>query len=515
MQAQPEPIEIELTLRLQPGDAARLIDAPALAALRAGPARERTLASTYFDTPDLALKRARTVIRVRKVGRRYVQTVKTAPAADDASIVRHEWERMLDGPTPDLSGLAETKELRAAFGDESIARALRPIFVTEFKRTTIPLRIGRSDVELAIDRGEIRVDGAAAPICEIELELLSGEIGDVYAAAMRLMAAVPMALQPLAKSQRAHALLSGEGVRPLRASRVRLNRRDGIGTAFRSIARACLQQLRANAAAILASDEPLAMHQFRVALRRLRSAFSAFGSTMPTADRRRFARGLRQVARRTDAAREIDVFVGEMLPAVRKGVGDEDGLLAVEAAAKRARSLAWKRVRDLLDGPDFAGIVIELEAWLEGGGWRVSAGDHFDAPVRDFARAVLKRQHRKLLRQGKDVAALAESELHEVRLRGKKQRYAAEFFRDLFGGKAAKAYINALTAVQDHLGVLNDAATVRMLLARLKPRQGGSAVAFDRGAALVLGWSSARTAAQIEQLPATWETFAALRPFWK
>jgi triphosphatase len=515
MQPQPEPTEIELTLRLRPDDVPKLLEAPALAALRAGKARARSLHSTYFDTPDLALKRARAVIRVRRVGRRFVQTVKAAPPPDGASIVRREWERDLSRPVPDLSGLAAIKELGDVLGDAAVLQALRPIFTTDFKRITIPLRIGRSDIELAIDRGEIRVDGARAPICEIELELVSGEIGDVYAAAARLMEAVPMALQPFAKSARAHALLSGEGVRPVRATRVRLHRRDSVGVAFRAIARTCLRQLMANAVAILAGDEPLAMHQFRVSLRRLRSAFSAFGSTMPAAERRRFATGLRRVAQRTDAARELDVFVGETLPAVRGGIGPDEGLVAVEAAAKRARLAAWKRVRDLLDGPAFAAIVLDLEAWLEGGGWRAAAGARFDAPVRDFARAALKRLHRKLVRQGKGIASLSENELHEVRLRGKKQRYAAEFFRDVFASRAAKPYLSALAAVQDHLGTLNDVATVRLLLARLRPRGARGAAEFDRGGALVLGWCVARTARQIEELPATWESFTAQRPFWK
>ena len=90
MQPQPEPTEIELTLRLRPEDVPKLIDAPALAAMRAGNARERRLHSTYFDTPDFALKRARAVIRVRRVGRRFVQTIKAAPSPDGASIVRRE-----------------------------------------------------------------------------------------------------------------------------------------------------------------------------------------------------------------------------------------------------------------------------------------------------------------------------------------------------------------------------------------------------------------------------------------
>jgi len=172
-------------------------------------------------------------------------------------------------------------------------------------------------------------------------------------------------------------------------------------------------------------------------------------------------------------------------------------------------------VRTILDGPVFAEVVLELEAWLEGGGWRKAAGEQFDGPVRDFARGVLKRQHRKMLRQGKNITALPESELHDLRLRGKKQRYAGEFFRDLFGDGATKGYLAALAAVQDHLGALNDAVTVRALLERLQRRRRRNRPEFERGAAVVLGWCAARTTAQIEGLPRTWDEFTAQRPFWK
>jgi inorganic triphosphatase YgiF len=125
MPPQAAPTEIELTLRLQPADVQKLIEAPELQALRAGPARERQLVSTYFDTADLALKRARVVIRVRRIGRRFVQTVKTAPSDTDAAITRGEWERQLKGAFPDLSGLADEPGLAAAFGDAGMALQLR------------------------------------------------------------------------------------------------------------------------------------------------------------------------------------------------------------------------------------------------------------------------------------------------------------------------------------------------------------------------------------------------------
>ncbi|MBL8697385.1 MAG: CHAD domain-containing protein [Alphaproteobacteria bacterium] len=507
--------EIELTLRLDPEAASRLARRDSLPELRAGRMRRRRLVSTYFDTPDGLLRTSRIALRIRQDGKRFVQTVKTAAADTGPAIRRGEWECGVSEPVPDLRSLGDERELRHVFGDAGLAAALQPVYTTDFTRTTIPLRVGDSRLDLAIDVGEIRVGEATEPVCEAEIELRRGAVADVYAVAQALRREVAVRLEPLSKSERAYFLTLQGGVRPLRAKRPRMERDVSLGDAFLAIARSCLIQLRANAAAVERGDDPEGMHQLRVALRRLRSAFSAFGAAMPGPARRRFAASLKRLARTTDAARELDVFLAEILVAVRKAVGRDSGLAAVEAAAREARARAWARVRAALAGDLFVATVLDLEAWLEGGGWRLAAGDTYAHPAEDYARRVLKRLHRKLARAGERLAELSEPELHDVRLRAKKLRYAGEFFRDLFAAKAAKRYLAALADVQDHLGALNDSVTVRALLQRLGRRRLADAAGFERGAAVILGWSGARVSAELDRLPETWRAFLDCRAFWK
>ena len=159
--------------------------------------------------------------------------------------------------------------------------------------------------------------------------------------------------------------------------------------------------------------------------------------------------------------------------------------------------------------------MLSLEAWLENGGWRASAGPAYDEPLRDFAQRILKRLHRKLVRTGARIDELAEADLHALRLRAKKQRYAGEFLRSVFDAKAGKSYLAALGAVQDHLGVLNDSVTVRHLLTRLARAKIADRPGFERGAAVVQGWCAARVTSELERLPGTWERFVDQRIFWK
>lgn len=507
-------LEIELALRATPPDAERLLASAALAAMSVGAPRRMRLVSTYYDTPDGLLKRAGAVLRIRRQkGRRAEQTLKTAPRSGDSPIARGEWSRRLAGPVPDLSRAAEIAALAAIGLGPEIAAALRPVYVTDFERVAVPIVAGASRLELAVDRGEIRAGTATLPLCDVEIELIDGEAADIYAAALRLLEAVPLALQPLAKSARAQTLLAGPP-QPVRAARPRLARRADVGPAFRDILRVCLAQLRANAAAIEGGEDPLAVHQFRVALRRVRSAFAAFAGVMPAAERRRFAAGLRAIARRTDAARELDVFATEILPALRQRLDDAEALGAIDEVVVRARAAARERVRMLLRGEAFAQTVLRLEAWIEGDGWRQAAGDAYGRPARGYARDTLRRLHRKLLRDGRRIDELDMPSLHRVRLRAKKLRYAAEFFRDLFAGSGARAWLADLAAMQDRLGAINDSVTIRALLRRLSRARVRDRAGLERAAALVLGWCAAREEAELERLPRAWRAFAERRPFW-
>jgi inorganic triphosphatase YgiF len=454
-------------------------------------------------------------LRVRRIGDRFVQTLKTAPGSGGPAIARGEWERAVPGERPELDGVAD-KRLRRLLDDGRLADRLERVFETDIERRVLPLSLGGAELELALDVGEIRTPTGNLPVCEAEIELKSGAVRSVYEVADAVRRAVPAAVEPLSKSERAFALMSPGGPPARRAEPVKLADAADVGDAFLAIARGCIGQLRANAAAVAAGEHPEGMHQLRVAIRRLRSAFGAFAEALPAGDRRRFARHLKAIADACGRARERDVFLDEILGAAGRRLGSERALVAVRAAAARERDRAWARARAALAAPRFSDTLLALEGWLETGGWRRLADAKTEAPAREFARSALRRLHRRVLRAGDGIAGLPEPELHQLRLRAKKLRYAAEFFGSLFPAKAAKRYVDALAAVQDRLGALNDGATVRGVLAAVGTRlRAGERAEFDRGAALLLGWSAAHVAAEIERLPRTWRRLEDARRFWK
>src|SRR4029077_9073174 len=86
------------------------------------------LISTYYDTPDLALKRRGLSLRVREQDSRFIQTVKMAGVGGDL-LSRGEWEDELAENSPDPQASQSGGRL-----PEGIAENLRPLFATDVTR---------------------------------------------------------------------------------------------------------------------------------------------------------------------------------------------------------------------------------------------------------------------------------------------------------------------------------------------------------------------------------------------
>jgi triphosphatase len=193
---------------------------------------------------------------------------------------------------------------------------------------------------------------------------------------------------------------------------------------------------------------------------------------------------------------------------------DEDALRQLARLVDVASDEAYAAIAATLDSTQYTETLLALEVWVEGERWKEGAA--VDIPVRDFARVVLKRLHRKVVKGIDKVEDLDEAALHGLRISAKKLRYASEFFRSMFRDKAAKSYLSALTAIQDRLGTLNDSVVARQIVADLQRRSDGiDREAFARGAGIVLGWNACRIAADLKRLPPVWDEFQAIKPFWK
>ncbi len=203
-------MEIELKLLIGADDVARLRNLPLLAQLATGPAHTETLLNTYFDTPALHLKQHRSALRVRKAGSKWLQTFKGGGRVDGGLHQRHEWEGEVAGAQlelPSLLAQIDNPAALAILAEPGLLQQLQPVFTTDFERTTWLLHLAPATVvELALDQGAVRAGSASLPICEIELELKSGELQVLLDFAEQLKQLVPLQASDISKAQRGFAL---------------------------------------------------------------------------------------------------------------------------------------------------------------------------------------------------------------------------------------------------------------------------------------------------------------------
>jgi CHAD domain-containing protein len=354
---------------------------------------------------------------------------------------------------------------------------------------------------------------AAAAICEAELELKSGSAAALFDLAHDLIAEVPFRLDPHAKSDRGFALAARREGQSVRARPATLAPAMSVETAFKLIADGCLRHAALNEECALLGRDPEGVHQMRVALRRLRSAFGLFGDVLP-ADAGPLNDELRWIAGELGQARDWDVFVSAVLAPLRAQIADDPSLERFAALAEGCRKAGYQRAREAVLSRRYT----EAKLWL--GGWLVSPWDRHSrsatGPIAPFADALLERRAHKLIKTGRDHAGMSPDELHRLRILAKRMRYAAEFFTGLYRQKTAKKYVQSLARVQDVLGVLNDSSVGVRLLSQAGERAGRAAEEpwFARAGALVKGWYASQTDRELRHLSAAWNALTDQRKFW-
>jgi CHAD domain-containing protein len=216
------------------------------------------------------------------------------------------------------------------------------------------------------------------------------------------------------------------------------------------IAAARLGEARAACARLAAGDDPEALHDFRVAVRRLRSHLRAYRPWLAGQVPRRFGKRLKRVARTTNAARDAEVQL-EWLAAVRSAGAQRAGLGWWRARLAGARDAAYAEVRASVV-PGFDTLAARLAAAFEAvPADSVAATDDFAAA----AGALLDEHASALAEQLAAIASLADIErIHAARIAAKRLRYLLEPIAPLVADGAR--LIRRLKTFQDHLGILND-----------------------------------------------------------
>lgn len=508
------PTEIELKLLIAPADIPGLLRHSLLKALCQSGPKTRKLTSIYFDTDDFVLKNQAIALRVRRSGRQWIQTVKGGGSVQAGLHQRDEWEAPVAHDMPDFSKITDPSLIQL-FATEDLRQRLHPVFVTEFKRTVWLLQTEMGDeVEMALDQGEIRAGQKSAAICEVELELKASNPAALYELALALHEAAPLRAENASKAERGYALCAPQDEQqlPVKATMPEVTREMTVDAAFRTTAWNCIAQLQDNQNRLLQGYDPELIHQMRVAVRRLRSALSLFAAAAPGIKDADLNEGLRWLASQLGPARDWDVFLGEILPPVVAALPAEEGLVWLQQQAEKICRGKREQACVVAAGPRYNELILRLGAWLWRAPWRTTTvAAEPDMPVPVFAAQMLDRRYRQACRCGRHFKTLTAEQRHALRIATKKLRYAAEFFSCLYPGKLTRRYIQALSNLQDELGMLNDQLVAGRLLAQIVMEDR----LHERASGVITGWYTCQTDHHLAVMAQTWKRFRRCEIFWK
>jgi inorganic triphosphatase YgiF len=503
--------EIELKITLAPDALKRLQRHPLLRSLAAGRRlRKAALQSIYYDTPDRKLAARKIAFRVRSEGRRFLQTVKRPKACDLSGLQEvSEEESELPSAAPDPARVIEPTAA-SVLAQPGVSEALAPVFETQVERYALPIRLIDSEVEIAFDLGRILAKGKESqPICEAEFELKSGRPERLVQLALTLHENVDFRLLSESKAARGYALADGREPQPFAAERVELPETLTAGEALVAVARACFTQVQANERAVLAgSTDPEAMHQFRVAVRRLRAALGVFRPIVAEPVLSALLDDLEWLQSGTGAARDWDVFCLETLAPMLHRLPDESALQHLAERAEQSRQAARAEALAVLQDRRYTTLMLRIVLLIQDSAWRkaIEPGELIaaaDEPGRVFAQRQLAKRSRALLKLGRQRDESDPASLHQLRIGCKKLRYAIEFFRTFLAKGTAKAALEALKELQDCLGSLNDAAVGQQLLEQAG--ETSSRPEEARALGLLAGWQASRIDQDLRHLKRAWK----------
>lgn len=225
-----------------------------------------------------------------------------------------------------------------------------------------------------------------------------------------------------------------------------------------------LQTIRMNEAGIKADLDTEFLHDFRVAVRRTRSALSQIKGVFPDAPTVRFRRDFAFIGQFTNDLRDLDVYLlakdsyKRMLPDHLKS-----GLDPLMAYLQQKRAAALETVIEELDSQKYAAILHDWELFLNEPS---RAGE--TAPIVELARNRIYRRYRRIVKWGRQILKnMEDDQLHALRIECKKLRYLLEFFQSLFPAQEVGASIKQLKLLQTNLGDFNDLCVQEEYLGRV------------------------------------------------
>jgi CHAD domain-containing protein len=228
--------------------------------------------------------------------------------------------------------------------------------------------------------------------------------------------------------------------------------------ATRVILQFLLETMRRNEEGIRKDIDTEFLHDFRVAVRRTRSALTQIKGVFPADVIERNKIDFSRIGGFTNRLRDLDVYLHNevayraMLPAAL-----QESILPLFTYLRGRRSEALEEVRDGLDSKEYARILHDWESFLYAPLSNAEAAPNAARPVLDLASQRIYNRYRSIVKVGNKILDNSEDDLlHNLRIECKKLRNLMEFFASLYPRKKITILIKQLKILQDNLGEIND-----------------------------------------------------------
>ena len=398
----------------------------------------RDLGNTYFDTSDNWLRQHDIGLRIRRFDDVFIQTVKTSGRVVAGLHQRPEFNAEHTSNSPDLSLhpidiWPQGKQLA------ELQAELTPLFSTNFTREQ--WLVGMPDgskIEVAFDHGHVVAGEKEEPICEVELELKSGQTESLFTLARTICEDGGMRLGSLSKAARGYRLAQdykGDKVEPL--SLVETDRHDTVETCFIKSLEHALSHWHHHEQIYFERDSLVALHEISNSISFIRQILTVFGGIVP----RRASAVLRQELKWLEeelswlkTADHIDNLCEDKGHVLRKL--DARKWLVKQLKVQREKLPDRGQIISLLQSARYAGLLLDLSRWILSRGWQPfldeKAREKMAKSIRRFSEKQLDRTWAELLEAFPPEKELTRQEYIDQEYRLMRSLYTGVCFASIY-----------------------------------------------------------------------------------
>lgn len=355
-------------------------------------------------------------------------------------------------PAPSFDDELPKGDLRTALEELSRGRFLQPLAELRVEETVTALRDGEGKIRCRLVlTAATGADGTRRT--DLAVRELKGYEADARRVGTRIAHSLGWPVQEvpaIAQVQAALVTVPGRIAADIRPD-------DPAGPAMREILSAQLDVMEDRLTGVLADRHPDYLHQFRVAIRRTRSALSQLSGAIALEGRAEAVEGFRWLGQVTSPLRDLDVQLMDLAERRREIDGHGADLDVLERYLVSLKTAAHRDLALELSGTRFQDLVNHWRASLSPSSANWTATETLRAPFAEVVSARGEKLLRKVLKEGRRIGPDSEATmLHDLRKRMKKLRYVCEFLGEVLPRERIKPAIRALKGLQDVLGRVQD-----------------------------------------------------------